>query len=211
MMRSVRADFKKQTENFLVKFLLAQQQTAPTKEAKLLIERINTLVMRAGKRFRPTLMVLTYQSYGGKQSNRLIPLAGALELFHQALLIHDDLIDNDLTRHGGPNIAGFYKQDKKYKSTSIPVSMELLAGDLLFSLVNTLVIQDKFLNSQQKLAVLTLFSSTTKIATYGQQLDLLAGTEYIKQTKLAELKTAEYSTKLPMRLAAVILDLSLSE
>lgn len=61
-------------------------------------------LMRAGKRWRPFLTVATYQALSG-QPDATLPedlrkVAVAVECFHKASLIHDDIEDNDAQRYG---------------------------------------------------------------------------------------------------------------
>ena len=59
---------------------------------------------RAGKRWRPFLTVATYQAMHGDTSTALPQdvrkVAVAVECFHKASLIHDDIEDNDALRYG---------------------------------------------------------------------------------------------------------------
>lgn len=59
---------------------------------------------RAGKRWRPFLTVATYQAMHGDTSaplpEDLRKVAVAVECFHKASLIHDDIEDNDSLRYG---------------------------------------------------------------------------------------------------------------
>ena len=59
-----------------------------------------------GKRLRAVLGTLSYQAAGGK-IEKAIPLAVAIELAHNASLIHDDIVDNDEIRRGK---ASFHKK-----------------------------------------------------------------------------------------------------
>src|ERR1043166_3669709 len=61
-------------------------------------------LMRAGKRWRPFLAVAAYQALKD-DSNAALPddlrkIAVAVECFHKASLIHDDIEDNDSQRYG---------------------------------------------------------------------------------------------------------------
>jgi geranylgeranyl pyrophosphate synthase len=65
-------------------------------------------LMRAGKRWRPFLAVATYQALcegpGGSLPDALRRVAVAVECFHKASLIHDDIEDGDLLRYGQPTL-----------------------------------------------------------------------------------------------------------
>ena len=210
-------DYKDQIELRLTEFLEAEQSTAPSDEAGLFISRISSLIRSAGKRFRPSLLFRTYEAYGGKYPKTIIDLGLALELFHQALLVHDDIIDEDTIRYDGPNIVGYYNNDHRYTGTKIPISMGVLAGDLLLTLVNKVILNDSNLNRKQKSKILSLFSQTTIGVIYGQQLDSLGTTlttgvfDEKRLISTHSLKSALYTTQLPMRLAATILEIPKAE
>ena len=53
--------------------------------------------MQRGKRLRPILLVLAYESVGGHDVDPL-PIAVAVELTHLESLIHDDILDHDALR-----------------------------------------------------------------------------------------------------------------
>ena len=72
------------------------------------------------KRLRPVLLTLTGQAFGVDEDD-LRHAALAVELLHNFTLVHDDIMDDDLLRHGQPTV-----QNKWDNATAI------LAGDGLF-------------------------------------------------------------------------------
>jgi geranylgeranyl diphosphate synthase, type II len=54
---------------------------------------------RGGKGLRPTLCIATCGAFGG-QSEDAVRIAAAVEMFHNAFLIHDDIEDESLERRG---------------------------------------------------------------------------------------------------------------
>lgn len=56
-----------------------------------------------GKRMRPLLCVLVYEALAG-EARGMLPAAAALELLHNFTLIHDDIEDQDPTRHHRPTV-----------------------------------------------------------------------------------------------------------
>src|SRR3954470_9019096 len=79
---------------------------------------------RAGKRWRPFLTVSSYQALrttpGAPLPEDIRKLAVAVECFHKASLIHDDIEDNDAQRYGEPTLHEEYG-----------VAVALNVGDLL--------------------------------------------------------------------------------
>lgn len=64
-------------------------------------------ILREGKRLRPLLSAISFKTCtGGDESSELyeqfLEGAVAIELAHSASLVHDDIIDGDLTRRGEP-------------------------------------------------------------------------------------------------------------
>jgi geranylgeranyl diphosphate synthase type II len=62
---------------------------------------------RAGKGFRPGLCIATCSAFGGT-TDSVLRCAVALELFHNAFLVHDDVEDGSLSRRGLPTLAAEY-------------------------------------------------------------------------------------------------------
>jgi len=81
-------------------------------------------LMRAGKRWRPFLTVATYQALAGANGSGLPAdvkkVAVAVESFHKASLIHDDIEDGDGIRYGEKTL---------HTEHGIPVALNV--GDLL--------------------------------------------------------------------------------
>ncbi|MCP5519768.1 MAG: polyprenyl synthetase family protein [Verrucomicrobiales bacterium] len=81
-------------------------------------------LMRAGKRWRPFLTVATYRALSGSPDAEL-PLdlrkvAVAVECFHKASLVHDDIEDNDAERYGEQTL---------HEAHGVPLALNV--GDLL--------------------------------------------------------------------------------
>ena len=66
----------------------------------LILER----VVKGGKRLRPLLLLMFFHALKGKDRKRAFEVACALELAHNASLIHDDIIDMDFERRGRPTL-----------------------------------------------------------------------------------------------------------
>ena len=80
-----------------------------------------------GKRLRPLLTVLTTRLLGNGSKN-IQDLAITLEMLHAATLLHDDVLDNAISRRGKPAA-----------HTIFDVSSVILAGDALLAGANALV------------------------------------------------------------------------
>lgn len=61
---------------------------------------------RSGKGMRSTLFDAVYSASGGRDEAVLAAAGRALEMLHEAFLVHDDLADGDDHRRGAPNLQG---------------------------------------------------------------------------------------------------------
>ena len=64
---------------------------------------LDSSVPGRGKRLRPLLCALVFEALAG-DARRSLPAAAALELLHNFTLIHDDIEDQDPTRHHRPTV-----------------------------------------------------------------------------------------------------------
>jgi octaprenyl-diphosphate synthase len=82
-----------------------------------------TRAMKGGKRLRPILLFLSFESVNRRKADPL-SAAVAVELAHTESLIHDDIIDRDLLRRGTPAFYAMYGTE-----------MALLSADFTLSLI----------------------------------------------------------------------------
>lgn len=66
-------------------------------------EAVFAYLDRGAKRLRPAVLLWACGAVGGDE-NAALPAAAGVELFHTWTLVHDDLIDNDDLRRGGPTV-----------------------------------------------------------------------------------------------------------
>lgn len=64
---------------------------------------LDSSVPGRGKRLRPLICSLVFEALDG-DAQRVLPAAAALELLHNFTLIHDDIEDQDPTRHHRPTV-----------------------------------------------------------------------------------------------------------
>ena len=64
---------------------------------------LDSLQPARGKRLRPLLCALVFEALAG-DPRRVMPAAAAIELLHNFTLIHDDIEDQDPTRHHRPTV-----------------------------------------------------------------------------------------------------------
>ena len=102
--KHVKAEIDQRLKKYFDQKILAAKKIDPI-YTKLLVD-MQKYILRGGKRLRPTLMILGYRAAGGADVGKALDAALALEIFHNFVLIHDDVMDGDTTRYGGLNITG---------------------------------------------------------------------------------------------------------
>lgn len=91
-------------------------------QEELLTEIASYVVDAGGKRIRPAVTILSFYAVGGKDVKDAVKIAAALELIHNATLLHDDINDGGTIRRG--KLAAY----KKYG-----LQNALVTGDFLFT------------------------------------------------------------------------------
>ncbi|MBK8699143.1 MAG: polyprenyl synthetase family protein [Saprospiraceae bacterium] len=79
------------------------EQMAPKGEPASLYEPINYLLMLGGKRIRPAMVLMSCELFE-KDTDKALPAAYALEVFHNFTLMHDDIMDKATIRRGFPTV-----------------------------------------------------------------------------------------------------------
>lgn len=115
---------------------LAQHQT------DLLGDTLAYIFETGGKRIRPALVLLS-GSLGEYDLTKLVTLSASLEVVHMATLVHDDTVDEALTRRGLATISSVWSPN-----------VAILVGDFLFA-------QSAFLAAElQSVRIMSLLSET---------------------------------------------------
>ena len=97
---------------------------------------------RGGKRLRPRLCMAAFRAAGSEKdpAGRIEDLCEAVECFHKASLIHDDIQDSDEARYGRPTV---------WKEHGVPVA--IAAGDWLVAHGYRLIARSGFARAAQML------------------------------------------------------------
>jgi geranylgeranyl diphosphate synthase, type II len=78
-----------------------------TEPRRYLYDLVRVYPRRGGKGLRPGLCIATCRTFGGS-IDRVLRSAVAVELFHNAFLVHDDVEDESEKRRGEPTLAAAY-------------------------------------------------------------------------------------------------------
>ena len=151
-----------------------------------------------GKRHRPLISFIACMAVGG-DLRKAVSSAAAIEHFHTAALIHDDIADEATTRRGEPCL-------HLTQGEGLAINM----GDLGLSLVNGTVVKDPLLDDATKVRVITELIEMTRRTIEGQALDLgwarderydITPEDYLV---MATHKTAHYSGAVPLAIGAIV-------
>ena len=154
---------------------------------------------RAGKGLRPALCVATSRAFGGSDGD-IVPVAVAIELLHNAFLVHDDIVDGSERRRGRPTLAAEYG-----------VGLALNAGDALAVLSNQILrrhtacmdvdLADRVLHEFDAMALRTLEGQATELGWRRDRVEELEPEDYLD---LIMHKTCWYTTVHPLRVGTLI-------
>ncbi|MBW4042514.1 MAG: polyprenyl synthetase family protein [Acidobacteria bacterium] len=196
--------------------------------------------LRFGKRFRARFAYWGWQSvqgtddpsdlFGdGRRSDlpAVIGVAAALELFHAAALVHDDLIDASDTRRGAPAAHRRFEREHRQRgflgdAVRFGDSAGILLGDLLLVWSDELFAEsiDKLSDRQNARAARAEFNRMRTDVTAGQYLDIVAeaswphvreGREVDSALTVITYKSAKYSIEAPLAIGASLGGASLAQ
>jgi len=154
---------------------------------------------RGGKGLRPALCLATCEAFGG-QVEKALPSAAAIELFHTAFLVHDDVEDDSDLRRGEPTLHRQYG-----------LALAINAGDGLAVLaLGALRDNESGLGRRLSARIWSEFDFMARQTIDGQALELgwqrdgrtdVTADDYLD---LIIKKTCWYTTVLPLRVGALI-------
>lgn len=151
-----------------------------------------------GKRHRPLICFAACMAVGG-DIRRALSGAAAIEHFHTAALIHDDIADEAELRRGEPCL---------HLTEGLGLAINM--GDFALSLTNGAVVNDPLLDDASKLRVIAEMTNMTKRTIEGQALDIgwardgrydITPEDYLI---MATHKTAHYSGAVPLAVGAIV-------
>lgn len=170
------------------KFLKKRLKEAESTDKKLVpLFKAFIASCRGGKRIRGTLVKLGYELVKGN-SEEIIKIGVAYEIFHSSILAHDDIIDQSPIRRGKHSL---------YKIMG--VSQAITLADYGFFLAIKIITGSKF-PQKVKNEALSLFAKIMADTAMGQMLDIA----HADPKLVAKLKTARYSISGPLKLGAIL-------
>lgn len=177
----------------------------------LLFKSIKEFVLRKGKRVRPMLFVIGYLGFAGKEAPGLYASALSLELLHDFMLVHDDIIDKSTLRRGKPTmhrvLGAYLKKYKKIKFSGEDLS--IVIGDVMYAMALHTFLSIKESPLRKEMALKRLIEAAFYTGS-GEFMELLLGVKEIRKTtkqdiyKIYDLKTAFYTFACPLSMGAIL-------
>lgn len=206
-------DFDMYTTNEIHSFIATEvekeiKNLTETRPANL-YEPIGYALSMGGKRLRPALVLLAYNMVRCDVEEAL-PVALAVEVFHNFTLLHDDIMDKAEMRRNNPSVY------KKYNE-----NIAILSGDAMSIMAYKYLLES---SSAQLPSMIALFSQTALEVCEGQQYDMdfestmeVSIPEYIEMIRLktavllaASLKLGALAADAPAKMADHLYDFGLN-
>lgn len=193
-----------------LKIFFSKEVARAQRQNKVLGQVINNIgefTMRSGaKRIRGLLVVLGFLA---KPSNTIttdvIKVAAAYEIVHSYLLIHDDIIDQDIQRRGKPTVHILLQKIASTKLSSVQKAvigrdLGIIAGDCAALLSQRLLLSTRF-SEVQKNSIQKYLNEILQDTCSGQVLDIIALPHKLPSERVQEWrylqKTARYTIEAP--------------
>lgn len=187
----------KRYQDLALELLLALVPTA--EPGKYLYDLIPSYPMRAGKGLRPALCLATCRAFAGRLESALHS-AAALELAHNAFLVHDDVEDGSEVRRGLPTL---------HSEHGMPIAVNV--GDAMNALsLQPLMRNLSVLGPELTWLIFSEFAHMARQSVEGQAIELgwvrdnvteLTDVDYLRMTLK---KTCWYTCIHPCRIGALI-------
>ncbi len=171
-------------------------------EVEDMVAAVRDLSLRGGKRLRPALVVAGLRTAGPARSRAMrgaLQIGLALELLQTYFLIHDDWMDGDSIRRGGPSAHAWLTE--RLGSKQLGESSAILAGDFAANLATAEMLKLRVPQATQS-KLLDAFCRLQADAIRGQQLDVVGRAETVDT--VYRLKTSSYTVRGPLQLGAIL-------
>jgi geranylgeranyl diphosphate synthase, type I len=205
-------EIKKKIDSAAVKFILQKKSEynydRNTKDK--VFDRLAEFITR-GKCIRGTLFYYTANELGRQNKKDLLDFAVGIELIHAALLIHDDIMDNDVLRRGKPSIYAQYIDEVFGASHELAVetakSIAISIGDLAIFIAFE-IFSRALKNNPNGVEIMNILVRDYSRTGLGQIDDVLFSGSDIEPTpreisRVFLYKTARYTFSIPLTMAAL--------
>ncbi|MCF7873352.1 MAG: polyprenyl synthetase family protein [Candidatus Omnitrophica bacterium] len=177
----------------------------------ILFNKIKDFSLRKGKRIRPILFIVGYQGYKNKSAAGLYQSALSIELLHNFMLIHDDIIDKSETRRGKPSMHAMFDNylAKNKKAKFNGNDLGIVVGDIVYALAINAFLSIKE-NFGRKEKALRNFVKAAIFTGSGEFIELINGIKPLNKLKKSDIykiydyKTAFYTFSCPLSTGAIL-------
>jgi geranylgeranyl diphosphate synthase type I len=165
-------------------------------------DALRRLTMRGGKRMRAVLLAAAYEGCGGDGGSASVAQTGvALELLQAYLLTHDDWMDGDDLRRGGPSVPAMMHE--RFGGAHAD-EMSVLAGDLAAAWSKRALFETE-LPAARVLRAAAELARVEEEVVEGQVLDVSGSSRTSAAVEaMHALKTASYSVRGPVVMGALL-------
>lgn len=175
--------------------------------------------LTGGKRFRALCAIHGYRIHDATVTDHAIDIATALEVFHAAALVHDDIMDSSDTRRGKPSAHRAFEQLHAESGwsgdgASFGINAALLFGDLLLAYCDELIAHALSpLDSLTRERTRREFDRMRREVTLGQYLDVVEERAWPtvsitdaldRASRVVVFKSAKYSIEAPLVIGAAL-------
>ncbi len=184
------------------------------KYLKELVDYPRDYTLRGGKRLRAMLILAGYYSLDPSLPIEPIKhVMASIEFLQSYFLAHDDIMDRDVVRRGGPTLHVMYEKYCREKGllgdcAHYGISQAILAGDYLEALAVGMLASAP-LPHERVVKLVQRYVLGLRTVAYGQYLDVLFAYMKLRDVreehvlKVHELKTASYTVEMPLHLGAI--------
>ena len=208
MVNKIKNRLEKELDNFLA---YLNKTYALKKTSPLLFDSIGEFVRRSGKRVRPTLFVIGYLGFAEKPAPYLFRSALSLELLHDFMLVHDDIIDKSDVRRGKPAMHIILNRHLgrfpgvKFNGQDLAI----VTGDIMYAMgiKSFLSVKENARNKEESLKKIidaAIYTGSGEFIELVSALKPLGRTEQEEIYKIYDFKTAYYTFACPLAAGALL-------
>jgi geranylgeranyl diphosphate synthase, type I len=179
------------------------------KLSPVLFKHIKEFILRPGKKVRPILFCIGYLGFAKSTPPGLYRSALSLELLHDFMLVHDDIIDKSPQRRGKPSMHILLAMGKNEKIKFDGEDLAIIIGDVMYAMGLDAFLAVKENGRQKEKALQKLFLAALYTGS-GEFIELLLGAKPIEKVsrsdiyKIYDYKTANYTFASPLTMGATL-------
>jgi geranylgeranyl diphosphate synthase, type II len=116
-------EFRQFYQNYIPGFRKRYSGLIRAKAPHFLYDPLSYVLQYSGKQLRPAILAASAAAFSDSAADDAFPAAACIEMIHNFTLIHDDIMDNDMMRHGVKTLHAKWDRNRA-----------ILAGDGLFAI-----------------------------------------------------------------------------